>query len=76
MCHDRFIIRINLFSYKRFEDGGCAYKNTGSSYVNFRMSRILFVAEQSWTTTIIWRQLFAGHVVGSRSIKRKKICDE
>ena len=31
MSHNRFTIQIDLFKYKRFEDGGCAYKNTGSS---------------------------------------------
>ena len=29
MCHNRFTIQIDLFRYKRFKDGGCAYKNTG-----------------------------------------------
>ena len=42
------------------------------------MSRILLTAKQSWATLLmsrpllIYRQLFAGHVVGSRPIKRKK----
>ena len=41
------------------------------------MSRIVFAAKNSWTTfshehTIICRQLFAGHVVSSRPMKRKK----
>ena len=44
------------------------------------MSRILFAAKQSQTQsdgiaheqTIICRQLFAGHVVGSQPMKRKK----
>ena len=42
------------------------------------MSRILFVAKHSRITlriheqTIIFRQLFAGHVVGFRSMKRKR----
>ena len=36
-----------------------------------RMSRILFTAKHSWT--IICWQLFAGHVVGFRPMKRKKI---
>ena len=34
MCHNRFTIQIDLFKYKRFKDGGCAYKNTGSSHRN------------------------------------------
>ena len=34
MFHDRFTIKIDLFKYKRFKDGGCAYKNTGSSHLN------------------------------------------
>ena len=44
-----------------------------------RISRILFAAKHSWTTlriaheqTIICSQLFAGHVVGFRPMKRKK----
>ena len=38
------------------------------------MSRIVFAAKNSWTHehTIICRQLFAGHMVGSRPMKRKK----
>ena len=46
---------------------------------HLRMSRLLCVAKHSWMTlrfmlkqTIIWRQLFADHVVGSWPIKRKK----
>ena len=34
MCYDRFTIQIDLFKYKRLEDGGCAYKNTGSSHLD------------------------------------------
>ena len=34
MCHDRFTIQINLFKYKRYKDGGCAYKNPGLSHLN------------------------------------------
>ena len=45
------------------------------------MSRILFAAKQFQTElddtaheqTIICKQLFAGHLVGSRPMKRKKI---
>ena len=33
MCYNRFTIHIDLFNCKRFKDGGCAYKNTGSSYL-------------------------------------------
>ena len=33
MCHNRFTVQIDLFKYKRFKDGGCAYKNTGSSHL-------------------------------------------
>ena len=33
MCHNRFTIHIDLFKYKRFKDGGCPYKNTGSSHL-------------------------------------------
>ena len=33
MCHNRFTIQIDLFKYKRFKDGGCAYKNTESRHL-------------------------------------------
>ena len=38
MCHNRFTIQINFFKYmyKRFKDGGCAYKNIGSSLLKTR----------------------------------------
>ena len=26
MCYDVFNMKIKLFKYKRFKDGGCAYK--------------------------------------------------
>ena len=32
MCYNGFTIKIDLFKYKRFKDGGCAYENTGSSH--------------------------------------------
>ena len=38
MCHNRFTIQIDLFKYKRFKDGGCAYKNTGSSHLKLTVS--------------------------------------
>ena len=31
MYYNHFAVQIDLFKYKRFKDGGCAYKNTGSS---------------------------------------------
>ena len=37
MCHNRFKIQIDLFKYERFKDGGCAYKNTGSSHLNVKL---------------------------------------
>ena len=37
MCHNRFTIQIDLLKYKRFKDGGCAYKNTGSSLLNVKL---------------------------------------
>ena len=44
--------------------------------VHLRMSRIVFAAKQlndiAHKRTIICRQLFTGHVVGSRPMKRKK----
>ena len=30
---NRFTIQIDLCKYKRFKDGGCAHKNTGSSHL-------------------------------------------
>ena len=27
-------MKIDLFKYKRFKNGGCAYENTGSSHLN------------------------------------------
>ena len=37
-----------------------------------RMCRILFAAKHSWTALRMSRPLFAGHVVGSRPMKKKK----
>ena len=34
MCYNGFTIKINLFKSKKFEDGRCTYKNTGSSHLN------------------------------------------
>ena len=34
-----FTIQINLFKYKKFKDGGCAYKNTGSGHLKGAVSR-------------------------------------
>ena len=28
-----FTVKINLFKYKRFKDGRCRYKNTGSRHL-------------------------------------------
>ena len=39
MCHYRFIIQIDLFKYKRFEEAEYAYKNTGSSHL-----KVLWIA--------------------------------
>ena len=38
MCHNRFTIQINFFTYmyKRYKNGGCAYKNIGSSLLETR----------------------------------------
>ena len=33
MCHNRITVQIDLCKYKRFKDGGCAYKNTGSNHL-------------------------------------------
>ena len=33
MGHTRFTVQIDLFKYKRFKDGGCAYKNTESRHL-------------------------------------------
>ena len=30
-------VKINLFKYKRFKDGRCRYKNTGSSHLNLAL---------------------------------------
>ena len=46
------------------------------AWFHIRDSRILFVAKQSWVTLRMSRPLFAGHVVGSRPMKRKKNCIE
>ena len=40
MCYNRFTIQIDLFKYKRIKDGGCAYKNTGSSHL--KLSTLYF----------------------------------
>ena len=46
------------------------------AWFHLRMSRLVFAAKQlndiAHEHTIICRQLFAGHVVGSRPMKRKK----
>ena len=42
MCYNGFTIKINLFKSKRFEDGRCTYKNTGSSHLN--SPRFLFLS--------------------------------
>ena len=33
ICYDDFTIKTNLFKCKRFKDGRCTYKNTGSSHL-------------------------------------------
>ena len=35
MCYNGFTIKIYLFKSKRFNDGRCTYKNTGSSHLNW-----------------------------------------
>ena len=51
MYHNRFTIQIDLLKYKRFKDGGCAYKNTGSSHLNkYTVSIRLNAADGSKTT--------------------------
>ena len=35
MCYNDFTIKIYLFKSKRFNDGRCTYKNTGSSHLNW-----------------------------------------
>ena len=40
MCCNVFTTKINLFWYKRFKDGRCTYKNTGSSHLkSWRLTR-------------------------------------
>ena len=41
MCNNGLTIKINLFWSKRFEDGRCTYKNTGSSHLKFHVSNSL-----------------------------------
>ena len=35
VCYNGFTIKIDLFKSKRFKDGRCTYKNTGSSQHKF-----------------------------------------
>ena len=39
MCYNAFTIKINFFKYKRFKDGRCTYKTTGSSHLNKAMKQ-------------------------------------
>ena len=43
MCYNGFTIVINLFKSKRFEDGRCTYKNTGSSYLKEYYRVLIFL---------------------------------
>ena len=35
MCCNGFTLKISLVKSKRFEDGRCTYKNTGSSHLKY-----------------------------------------
>ena len=81
-----FIIRSASLSFLGISSGSeaiChfharAIAKMKKAWFHLRMSRILFAAKQSWMTLgmsrsfNIWRQLFAGHVLGCRPLKRKK----
>ena len=43
MCYNDFIIKINLFEDKRFKDGSCTYKNTGSSHLNKTETKLICI---------------------------------
>ena len=48
-CYNVLTVKINLFKSKRFKDGRCTYKNTGSSHLNVLRKRIFFLIPLSTT---------------------------
>ena len=62
MCHNRFTIQIDFFKYKRFKDGGCAYKNTGSSHLKLTVATRSSKLDSSKPKTP--SQLFLSHSKG------------
>ena len=48
-CYNVRTVKINLFKSKRFKDGRCTYKNTGSSHLNVLRKRIFFLIPLSTT---------------------------
>ena len=42
MCYNGFTIKDELFKYKRFKDGVCAYQITGSSHLKSSLTLASF----------------------------------
>ena len=42
MCYNGFTIKDELFKYKRFKDGVCAYQITGSSHLRSSLTLASF----------------------------------
>ena len=73
-----FFFLMNIFWKQSNPPFSCKTDRKKEKSFHLCMNRILLTAKQSWVTLLLSRpllnngQLLAGHVVGSRPIKRKK----